>query len=89
MTWKMKENLQSVLNNSQNAYQMGQNARKTTDIYREEIVYREWMDYLMSVIGKTDNPVKISNSKRLINDLKTKNGEKYVESQDSVIFTDP
>ena len=48
----MKENLQSVLNNSQNAYQMGQNARKTTDIYREEIVYREWMDYLMSVIGK-------------------------------------
>ena len=49
---KMKENLQSVLNNSQNAYQMGQNARKTTDIYREEIVYREWMDYLMSVIEK-------------------------------------
>lgn len=39
---------------------------------------------------KTDNPVKISNSKRLINDLKTKNGEKIcVESQDSVIFTDP
>ncbi len=49
---KMKENLQFLLNNSQNAYQMGQNARKTTDIYREEIVYREWMDYLMSVIGK-------------------------------------
>ena len=50
---KMKENLQSVLNNSQNAYQMGQNARKTTDIYREEIVYREWMEYLMSVIRKS------------------------------------
>jgi len=49
---KMKENLQFLLNNSQNAYQMGQNARKTTDIYREEIVYQEWMDYLMSVIGK-------------------------------------
>ena len=39
---------------------------------------------------KTDNPVKISNSKRLINDFKTKNGEKIcVESLDSVIFTDP
>lgn len=49
---KMKENLQFVLNNSQNAYQMGQNARKTTDIYREEIVYQEWMAYLMSVAGK-------------------------------------
>jgi len=49
---KMKENLQFLLNDSQNAYQMGQNARKTTDIYREEIVYREWMDYLMSVAGK-------------------------------------
>ena len=49
---KMKENLQFMLNNSQNAYQMGQNARKTTDIYREEIVYQEWMAYLMSVAGK-------------------------------------
>ena len=49
---KMKENLQFMLNDSQNAFQMGQNARKTTDIYREEIVYREWMDYLMSVTGK-------------------------------------
>lgn len=49
---KMKENLQFVLNDSQNAYQMGQNARKTTDIYREKIVYREWMDYLMSVTRK-------------------------------------
>ena len=48
-TEKMKENLQLLLNDLQYAYQMGQNARKTTDIYREEIVYREWMDYLMSV----------------------------------------
>ena len=44
---KMKENLQYVLNDLQNAREMGLNARKTTDIYREEIVYREWMDYLL------------------------------------------
>ncbi len=49
---KMKENLQLLLNDLQYAYQMGQNARKTTDIYREKIVYREWMDYLMSVTKK-------------------------------------
>lgn len=49
---KMKENLQYVLNDLQNALHMGQMARETTDIYREEIVYREWMDYLVSVTEK-------------------------------------
>ena len=46
---KMKENLQHILNDLQNALHMGQTARKSTAIYREKIVYREWMEYLLKI----------------------------------------
>ena len=48
---KMKENLQHILNDLQNALHMGQTARKSTAIYREKIVYREWMEYLLKISG--------------------------------------
>lgn len=49
---KMKENLQHILNDLQNALHMGQTARKSTAIYREKIVYREWMEYLLKISGQ-------------------------------------
>ena len=49
---KMKENLQHILNDLQNALHMGQTARETTAIYREKIVYREWMEYLLKISGQ-------------------------------------
>lgn len=49
---KMKENLQLVLNDLQNASHMGKMARESTVIYREEIVYQEWMTYLEKIVGQ-------------------------------------
>lgn len=49
---KMKENLQHILNDLQNALHMGQTARESTAIYREKIVYREWMEYLLKISGQ-------------------------------------
>lgn len=49
---KLKDNLQNVLNNLQNADEMGRNAAKTGDIYRPEKVYKEWENYLDSLIFK-------------------------------------
>lgn len=47
---KMKDNLQIVLNNLQNSDAMGRNAAKTSDIYRPEKIYKEWENYLNSLI---------------------------------------
>ncbi len=44
---KMKENLQKVLNNLQEADLMGIQARITGEIYRPEKVYEEWEKYLI------------------------------------------
>lgn len=49
---KMKENLQHILNDLQNALHMGQTARESTAIYREKIVYCEWMEYLLKISGQ-------------------------------------
>lgn len=49
---KLKDNLQNVLNDLQNADEMGRNAAKTSDIYRPEKVYKEWENYLNSLIFK-------------------------------------
>lgn len=49
---KMKENLQFVLNDLQNASHMGEMARESTVIYREEIVYQEWMTYLEKIVDR-------------------------------------
>lgn len=49
---KMAENLQIMLNDLQNASEMGKRARKTADIYREETVYGEWYRYLLQVYEK-------------------------------------
>lgn len=46
---KMKENLQLLLNNLQKASEMGRNAKRTTAIYCETTVYREWYDYLLKI----------------------------------------
>lgn len=45
---KMKDNLQYLLKNLQNADEMGRMASKTVDIYRPEKVYGAWEEYLCS-----------------------------------------
>lgn len=45
----MAENLHLILNNLQNAAKMGENARKTCEIYRGERVCREWYEYITGV----------------------------------------
>lgn len=45
---KMKDNLQYLLKNLQNADEMGRMASKTADIYRPEKVYGAWEEYLCS-----------------------------------------
>lgn len=49
---KMTDNLQNILNNLQNAQRMGEEARKTCEIYRGEIVYQEWFDYIAKIAGR-------------------------------------
>lgn len=46
-TAKMKENLQRILNDLQEADSMGVNAKITCEIYRPENVYQEWEKYLI------------------------------------------
>ncbi len=46
---KMKDNLQIVLDDLQNADLMGRNAAKISHIYQPEIIYKEWEDYLCSL----------------------------------------
>ena len=48
---KMTENLQKILNNLQNADEMGMNAAKTSDIFKPEKVYGEWEEFLCSLGG--------------------------------------
>lgn len=45
---KMKDNLQYLLKNLQDADEMGRMASKTADIYRPENVYGTWEEYLCS-----------------------------------------
>ncbi len=49
---KMTENLQNMLNDLQKASKMGQEARKTCEIYRGEVVYQEWYDYITNIVHK-------------------------------------
>ena len=48
--FKMKENLQVVLNDLEKADEMGKNAAKMRDIYCPEKVYGEWENYLNSLV---------------------------------------
>lgn len=48
----MTENLQNMLKDLQNARKMGEKARETCEIYRGEIVYQEWFDYITKIAGK-------------------------------------
>ena len=50
---KMKENLQFLLNNLQKADELGRNAMKTGDIYKPEIVYASWENFLYSLVENT------------------------------------
>lgn len=49
---KMKENLQNLLNNLQKTEELGKKANETADIFRPEIVYREWEEFLCSLVFK-------------------------------------
>lgn len=46
---KMKENLQYLINNSQKANELGENAAKTADIFKKEKVYGAWEEFLVSL----------------------------------------
>lgn len=48
----MTENLQNVIKDLQNASKMGEQARKTCEIYRGEAVYQAWFSYFLQIAGK-------------------------------------
>lgn len=49
---KMKENLHFLLNNLQKANELGENAAKTSDIFKPEKVYGDWEKFLYSLAFK-------------------------------------
>lgn len=53
-TDKLQENLQMLLNDLQVADELGRNAKRTSDIYKEENVYGEWEEFLCSLTKKHD-----------------------------------
>lgn len=49
---KLRDNLQFLITNREKATTFGRNARKTTQLFYEENVYQEWLEYILKIAQK-------------------------------------